>query len=109
MAKVMNKLGRYSISIKKPGTDTYRATEMEAITFAENVKYAEDFEKLSSHLDPVRRTHKSDVFSAGCTFFYFWRRGIHPFGNGRNDIDTNIDKSIPVNLIRAISKINFPY
>lgn len=103
MTKIMNRLGKYSISNRKPGTITFRGTEIEAITFVE--KYSEDTENLFSHLDPIRRTDRSDVFSAGCTFFYFLKRGEHPFGNGLNDIVQNMGKYIPVNLNRAISKL----
>ena len=104
MSKIMNRLGRYSISNIKPGTNTYRAAEIEAITFVE--KFDEDKEKRFNDLDPIRRTEKIDVFSAGCTFFYFWKRGIHPFGEGKPDINKNIEQSIPVNLMKAKSILN---
>jgi hypothetical protein len=38
-----------------------------------------------------------DVFAAGCVFFYFLSRGLHPFGNLK-DITENVAKYQPVNL-----------
>ena len=44
-----------------------------------------------------RGSIESDIFSAGCVFFYFVTRGIHPFGVGVG-IVANIRKDKPVNL-----------
>jgi hypothetical protein len=39
-----------------------------------------------------------DVFAAGCLFFYYLSRGLHPFGNVNASIPVNIAKNMPVNL-----------
>ncbi|XP_046633485.1 uncharacterized protein LOC124312936 isoform X2 [Daphnia pulicaria] len=41
-----------------------------------------------------------DVFAAGCLFFYYLSRGLHPFGNVNASIPVNIAKNMPVNLNR---------
>jgi hypothetical protein len=38
-----------------------------------------------------------DVFAAGCLFFYFLKRGLHPFGD-MESILKNIEEKNPVNL-----------
>jgi serine/threonine protein kinase len=43
-----------------------------------------------------------DVFAAGCLFFYFLKRGLHPFGD-MESILNNMAENNPVNLY---SKIN---
>ena len=59
----------------------------------------------NTNTEMIRGTNKSDIFSAGCVFFYYVTRGIHPFGdledNRRYDIEDivgNIKKINPVNL-----------
>ena len=52
-------------------------------------------------------THSSDIFSAGCVFFFFLTRrvgGVHPFGNDYIEQSHNIRKNHPVN---AECKLNF--
>jgi serine/threonine protein kinase len=46
----------------------------------------------------MRETIKSDIFSAGCLFFYFLLRGLHPFGDESKDILINIMNVNPVNF-----------
>ena len=58
----------------------------------------ECFPSQDSEEDVEKRgSVKSDIFSAGCVFFYFATRGIHLFGEGF-DIMANILKKDPVNL-----------
>jgi hypothetical protein len=38
-----------------------------------------------------------DVFAAGCLFFYFLKRGLHPFGD-MESILKNIEEKNPANL-----------
>jgi serine/threonine protein kinase len=45
-----------------------------------------------------RETIKSDVFSAGCVFFYLLTEGQHPFGDTDVDTPTNILNDNPVNF-----------
>ena len=45
----------------------------------------------------IRGSVKSDIFSAGCVFFYFVTRGTHLFGEGFR-IMANILEKNPVNL-----------
>ena len=52
----------------------------------------------------------SDIFSAGCVFFFYFTRGVgrggcagqvggfHPFGNGFAEQSNNIRKNFPVNV-----------
>ena len=51
----------------------------------------------NTNTEMIHGTNKSDIFSAGCVFFYYVTRGIHPFGD-RKDIEGNIEKINPVNL-----------
>ncbi|XP_046633261.1 uncharacterized protein LOC124312821 isoform X5 [Daphnia pulicaria] len=48
-----------------------------------------------------------DVFAAGCLFFYFLKRGLHPFGH-MESILNNIAENNPVNLYR-LHKGHFAY
>ena len=51
----------------------------------------------------VKGSIKSDIFSAGCVFFYFVTRGIHPFGDDKFDnseIQQNIVDGNVVNFHR---------
>jgi len=41
-------------------------------------------------LDGTRMSYSSDVFSLGCTFFYFLTKGTHPFGSQIIKIPNNI-------------------
>jgi serine/threonine protein kinase len=43
-------------------------------------------------------TPNQDIFSAGCLFFYFLKRGMHPFGDDSTSILENIKKRNPVNF-----------
>ena len=53
----------------------------------------------NTNTEMIRGTNKSDIFSAGCVFFYYVTRGIHPFGDlWGYDIVGNIEKINPVNL-----------
>lgn len=49
---------------------------------------------------------KSDVFSAGCVFFYYVTRGVHPFGKSDSKIYTNIVKGNPTGLESMNSIMN---
>ena len=60
------------------------------------------------HLSPGppkgRGTKQSDIFSAGCVFFFFLTRGTHPFGNQANDeININIRDN---NMVNGMSKFH---
>ncbi len=47
-------------------------------------------------LNNERGSVQSDIFSTGCVFFYFIKRGTHPFGEDEL-ILTNIRNDNPVN------------
>jgi serine/threonine protein kinase len=52
---------------------------------------------------PIKGSIESDIFSAGCVFFYFVTRGIHPFGDDKFDnseIQQNIVDGNVVNFHR---------
>lgn len=53
--------------------------------------------ELLSTAENYRGTTKSDIFSAGCVFFFFLTRGVHPFGENAKII-TNILNNQPVNI-----------
>ena len=46
-------------------------------------------------LDVARMSYSSDVFSLGCTFFYFLTKGTHPFGCHPFKIPNNILTGMP--------------
>jgi serine/threonine protein kinase len=46
-------------------------------------------------LDGARMSYSSDVFSLGCTFFYFLTKGTHPFGSQTIKIPNNIVNGRP--------------
>lgn len=46
---------------------------------------------------------RSDIFSAGCVFFYFLSRGIHPFGTEADEVAAQIVLGDPINLGKCIS------
>ncbi len=48
-------------------------------------------------LNKERGSVRSDIFATGCVFFYFIKRGIHPFGEDEL-IMANIRNGNPVNL-----------
>jgi serine/threonine-protein kinase/endoribonuclease IRE1 len=56
--------------------------------------------ELMENMDDTELPHgtiKSDTFAAGCVFFYFLTRGLHPFGNAF-EILNNISKNNPIEL-----------
>ena len=53
----------------------------------------------SNNSTPIRGSIKSDIFSAGCVFFYFVTRGIHPFGD-EDSVQGNIRAGNIVNFDR---------
>ncbi|XP_057372393.1 serine/threonine-protein kinase/endoribonuclease IRE2-like [Daphnia carinata] len=44
-----------------------------------------------------RGSKQSDIFSVGLVFFYFLKRGTHPFGQD-SEIESNIEKGTPANI-----------
>ncbi len=55
-------------------------------------------------LEKARGFVQSDIFVTGCVFFYFIKRGIHPFGD-KYSIENNILNDNPVNLDRKCTRI----
>jgi len=66
-SKPVNERGSYSLSQLK-GTLIWMAPEL--------LQLFDDQVNLSEY----RGTIQNDVFSAGCVFFYFASKGIHPYG-----------------------------
>lgn len=52
-----------------------------------------DYADLHQHI-----TEKSDIFAAGCVYFYFLSKGKHLFGNGNHAILSNIVEGKRANL-----------
>jgi serine/threonine protein kinase len=73
----------YLVSGPLKGTGIWMAQEMLNISVTDST--------------PIKGSIQSDIFSAGCVFFYFVTRGIHPFGED-NLIAGNIIKDTPVNF-----------
>lgn len=46
----------------------------------------------------IKGTISSDIFSAGCVFFVFATRGIHPFGEDHIAVPSNIRNNQQVNI-----------
>ena len=52
----------------------------------------------------ARGNYLSDIFSAGCVFFYFLTRGSHPFG------ESNTEQNVMTgNMVNVNSKLKFPF
>ncbi len=56
---------------------------------------------------PMKGSIESDIFSAGCVFFYYVTRGFHPFGED-NFIIANIIKDDQVHIDSNSLIISFP-
>lgn len=57
----------------------------------------------SSSSGGKRFTVATDVFSAGCLFFYFLSKGIHPFGWPHNIVN-NILRDNPIHYDRKLTQ-----
>ena len=80
LCKSVNCNGSYTMSGVK-GTKKWMAPELLKL----------DDEDSELMMNGHRGTIQSDVFSAGCLFFYFLTRGVHPFGSrSSSDIVNNI-------------------
>ncbi len=55
---------------------------------------------------PMKGSIESDIFSAGCVFFYYVTRGLHPFGED-NFITANIIKDKQVHIDSNILILSF--
>lgn len=55
---------------------------------------------LSSDGSNAKISFKSDIWSAGCVFFYYLTKGKHPFGdlNHFTQLHTNVMRGTPINM-----------
>ena len=95
---VTSELGSFTQSGIK-GTQNWMAPEI-LILFQELEKHS-DKETARKELLKQRGNLSSDVFSAGCFFFYIVTHGLHPFGDNWTDQISNIKK---YDLVRLDSK-----
>ena len=58
-------------------------------------------EDLHLLIEPTATVY-GDVFAAGCLFFYYLKRGLHPFGDVKSILN-NIEENNPVNLHSMIN------
>lgn len=94
LCKIMSQSNLFSISGMK-GTLIWMAPEM--------LNMMENFDNSR------RASVKIDVFSAGCVFFVFLTRGIHPFGDNSFEAQKNILQRQPVNFKRTFFLILFTF
>jgi len=95
LAKTTNLRGEFEMSGQR-GTDLYWASEI--CNLWEN---SGRFEENNSNGKNVIITKISDVFSSGIVFFEFCTNGIHPFGNGLNQIRINLMQLNAYNMNRG--------
>ena len=86
LSKSVNSRGSFSVSGIR-GTFDWMAPEFLAMDSSDEEE------------NEQRGSVKSDVFCTGLVFFYFVKRGIHPFGKGKRIITENILNNKPVNFI----------
>lgn len=65
---------------------------------------AQEIMDLITDSDLPHGTIESDIFAAGCVFFYFLTKGSHPFGN--NDERRNIAEGKPILLTAEQGKLS---
>lgn len=78
-SKRTDKSGRCSMTSEYKGTQKYLAPEIIRM-----MNYKKDGRNR------IYNGIRSDIFSAGCVFFYFVTRGVHPFENSDGKIHINI-------------------
>ena len=84
----------YSISGPMKGTKFWMAQELLNVA--------------ANNLTPVRGSIKSDIFSAGCVFFYFLKRGVHPFGEEIFVVENIInDKPVNCGMVYSFHRIHY--
>jgi serine/threonine-protein kinase/endoribonuclease IRE1 len=74
----------YDLASGLKGTEHYMAPELLLL------------KNSTGHVLDKECTIATDVFAAGCTFFRYLNRGLHPFGKGF-DIELNILEGNPIN------------
>jgi len=89
-SKPVNKAGDFSLSVSGVGTTCWIAPELL------NQRRG-DFTENSL---PVMISFKSDIWSAGCVFFYYLTSGKHPFGDleESKSIENNAHLDNPINM-----------